>query len=1102
MSDSVRRSIVLRRLPYVLGLTMLFTSFVVAQTPEEQAAALAALAPEARTAIAQLGSLRTLPAGEWRFHLGELPHGEASDLDDQAWEIRKPGSTAPAETVWYRRLIEIPQSLQGYDLAGSRIWFVFQVDVNGPMTQIVYFNGRRVAMGEELEPLILCDSCKPGEKILVAVKLLKTVDQKIFTGVHLSIEPPADRPRAEDIEQELLSAAILARTLGVTQVQTKGFIEAINSAAEAVDLDALARGDSKRFDDSLRRAAELLSVLDPSLHQATYRLTGNSHIDAAWLWPSSESIDSIRHTWGTALQLMNEYPDYTFTQSAAQYNVWMAEKYPFLNEEIKRRIIEGRWEIVGGMWVEPDLNLPDGESLVRQLLIGKRAFHDLYGVDVRIGWNPDSFGYNWQLPQIYKRSGIDYFVTQKMAWNDTNQLPLKLFWWQSPDGSKVLSYFPHNYDNDNFDPARLAADLVAARSRAPGLTELMDLYGVGDHGGGATRYTLDQADHWRKPGNIVPNFKLGTAQSFFDDVQPKIEDRSPLWNYEIMGKGAPELAPPSEGRIRIPVWNDELYFEYHRGVFTTQAAHKKELRRSEQEILDAEKYAAISSLAGASYPHKLLDQAWKKLLFNQFHDLAAGSGVGVIYKDARVDFDEVHRETREVSSTALNEIQERVDTRGGDGVPVLLFNSLSWPRSGIVTLKVEMPEPVRGEVYVLDARQNVLPSEVFNRPSGTNFVELMVRAPEIPSLGYALIRVVAGTREFSSDLRAEDLTLENSALRVKVDSRTGCLTSVYDKTDKHESLAEGTCGNELIAFKDTPKAYDAWNIDSDFEQVFSKLDSADSVELVESNRLRAVIRVKRHWQSSHFVQDYILYAGGDTLDVVNEIDWHEDHVLLKAAFDLSSSNRYATYEIPYGSIQRPTTRSNSWEQAQFEVPALRWADLGDGEHGFSLLNDSKYGYDAVGNVLRLSLLRSPTWPDPEADRGVQRFSYRLYPHRGSWKDALTVRRGYEFNYPLEALPVANHAGALPPVHSFLGIEGDSVVLTAFKRSEDDRSVILRLYEWAGKDSTATIQLPSGAQTAATTNLMEQFESKPEPVAADQVRLNVHPFQIATVRIDY
>jgi alpha-mannosidase len=351
-------------------------------------------------------------------------------------------------------------------------------------------------------------------------------------------------------------------------------------------------------------------------------------------------------------------------------------------------------------------------------------------------------------------------------------------------------------------------------------------------------------------------------------------------------------------------------------------------------------------------------------------------------------------------------------------------------------------------------------------------------------------------------LRAEDLTLENSALRVKVDSRTGCLTSVYDKTDKHESLAEGTCGNELIAFKDTPKAYDAWNIDSDFEQVFSKLDSADSVELVESNRLRAVIRVKRHWQSSHFVQDYILYAGGDTLDVVNEIDWHEDHVLLKAAFDLSSSNRYATYEIPYGSIQRPTTRSNSWEQAQFEVPALRWADLGDGEHGFSLLNDSKYGYDAVGNVLRLSLLRSPTWPDPEADRGVQRFSYRLYPHRGSWKDALTVRRGYEFNYPLEALPVANHAGALPPVHSFLGIEGDSVVLTAFKRSEDDRSVILRLYEWAGKDSTATIQLPSGAQTAATTNLMEQFESKPESVAADQVRLNVHPFQIATVRIDY
>ena len=258
------------------------------------------------------------------------------------------------------------------------------------------------------------------------------------------------------------------------------------------------------------------------LQQATFHLTGNSHIDAAWLWPWTETVDVVKRTFGTALQLMNEYPDYTYTQSAAQYNEWMADKYPHMNDEIKRRIKEGRWEIVGGMWVEPDLNLPDGESQVRSLLLGKRFFQKEYGVDVRIGWNPDSFGYNWQLPQIYKRSGIDYFVTQKMTWNDTNQLPFKLFWWESPDGSKVLTYFPQGYGNGNLNPARLSVDLAQAQQRAPGLNEMMDLYGVGDHGGGPTRAMLDEGDHWAQPDKIVPKMQFGTAQSFFTSVEKNV----------------------------------------------------------------------------------------------------------------------------------------------------------------------------------------------------------------------------------------------------------------------------------------------------------------------------------------------------------------------------------------------------------------------------------------------------------------------------------------------------------------------------------------------------------------------------------------------------
>ena len=359
---------------------------------------------------------------------------------------------------------------------------------------------------------------------------------------------------------------------------------------------------------------------------------------------------------------MNEYPGYTYTQSAAAYNEWMAEKYPLMNAEIKKRIQEGRWEIVGGMWVEPDLNMPDGESLVRQLLVGKRWYKQAYGVDVRIGWNPDSFGYNWQLPQIYKKSGIDYFVTQKMAWNDTNQLPFKLFWWQSPDGSKVLTYFPHDYGNEDLRPLRLADDLVAARERSTGMTDMMDLYGVGDHGGGPTRAMLDEGFRWAEPdaasiaanggAPVTPHYEFGTAQSFFSSVEKQIAPDSPVWNYQSIAKGysAPAAVP---GKVAIPTWDSELYFEYHRGVYTTQANHKHSMRTAEEEVLNAEKWSSLAWLDGAKYPADELTEDWKKVLFNQFHDLAAGSGIADIYKDAQKDYDWVRMSTNEISAAAL-----------------------------------------------------------------------------------------------------------------------------------------------------------------------------------------------------------------------------------------------------------------------------------------------------------------------------------------------------------------------------------------------------------------------------------------------------------------
>ena len=1069
-----------------------------AQSAKQVAEITQTLSTESQKVIERLSTLDNLPADQWRFHSGDLAHGESPSLDDSSWPLMKPGTSAPTDAVWYRDVVEVPKTLNGYDLTGARIWFQFHATANGPMPQIVYFNGRRVALGDDLEPIVLFDQAKPGDKVLIAVKLLATVDKKTFRGTALKIDFAPTRPNPEDLRLEFLSTTLLTPSLSKNAPQD---LATLQHAIAAVDLGALDADNSTKFDASLIQARKELEPLKPMLKQATLHLTGNSHIDAAWLWPWTESVDVVKRTFGTALQLMNEYPDYTYTQSAAQYNEWIANKYPEMNEEIKKRIKEGRWEVVGGMWVEPDLNMPDGESQVRSLLLGKRFFQKQYGVDVRIGWNPDSFGYNWQLPQIYKRSGVDYFVTQKMAWNDTNQLPFKLFWWESPDGSKVLTYFPHDYANDNLNPVRLSADLVQARKNAPGMEEMMDLYGIGDHGGGPTRAILDEGEHWRQPDTIMPKMQFGLAQPFFTYAEQNLSSDSTEWNYASIAKGY-TFPKPEESKIAIPTWKDEMYFEYHRGVMTTQANHKRNMRESEEQALNAEKYASFAWLDGDAYPNSELTEAWKKITFNGFHDLAAGSGIGIIYKEAQDDFDQVRRATNEISAKALHTLAAGVNTRGAGAVPVLVFNPLAWPRSGVVAVNVQLPEASANGVSVMDSSGHALPATVLSSDAKTNAYKLLVDVKDVPSMGYEVLHVAAGAKPFVSDLKASGTTLENAELRVVVDPATGCITSLFDKRANFESLAKGACGNQLQTFKDTPKNYDAWNIDPGTLDHMTPIETVDSVALVEKGPMRAIIRVSRSWQSSKFVQDITLYSGADTVDVVNDIDWHETHVLLKAAFPLAASGPMATYEIPYGNIERPTTRNNTWEEARFEVPAMRWADLGDHQHGFSLINESKYGYDAKDNVLRLSLLRSPTWPDPDADRGHHHFSYALYPHAGTWKEARTERAGYEYNYRLKAMQVESHTGSLPAEHSYLSVAPENVVLTAVKKAEDDNGLIFRVFEWAGKQSEVTFTVPPGATAATETNLMEKTVGTPLPLSGDKVTIPIHPYEILSIRVDY
>jgi len=1054
-----------------------------------------------KATLDRLESLTQQDEPEWRFH-SDIPHPEdpgASDSDWGTWTVKNvsgPGGQNANEEHWsgtrvFRRWVQIPEKIKGYATQGSRVMLDLRFGSPESLMITVFSNGAIVYRGndDDILPMLLTENAQPGQKFLIAARVVAPDDGRAeFFHSELTIQPPNSRPDPSFLRLEMLAARPIIAAYEDGKAESE---QELDAAIKAIDFSPLEKGDQAGFDQSLRASHAKLETLKPWLQQFTIRAVGNSHIDMAWLWPWTETVEVVRNTFRSVLDLMREYPDFKFTMSSARTYEWMQEKYPDLFKEIEQRVKEGRWEIIGGMWVEPDLNMPDGESLVRQILVGKRYFQKNFGVDVKIGWNPDSFGYNWQLPQIYSKSGMGYFVTQKLLWaHEFTTFPYKLFWWQAPDGSRLLTYFPHDYAG-GIDAVPLGTDVSIWMPSiyGPKVTdhpEMMHLYGVGDHGGGPTRVMLDHADQLRSPDAVFPKLQFSFATDFFNDIEKKL----PTMN--------------------VPTWDGELYFQYHRGVFTTQAETKRRIRRAEETVLNAEKFASIAMLMGRPYPPDGMEMIWKNLLFDHFHDIMPGSGIAVNYLDAKRNLENVDRAANDVTRGSLQEIAAHINT-AKPGVPVILFNSLSWQRTDVTEVEAQLPEPAK-QISVVDSNGKPAETELLSLDPETHRARFLLLA-HTPSLGYATYFVRGATKAdpVHSELKVTSDTLENEFIRLKVDPQTGCMTSLADKRSGTESLApsetdtggpkNSVCGNLLQTFVDKPKRWDAWNIDADFEDQHWDLDKADEVKLVESGPLRAVIRVKNHFQNSTFVRDITLYAGVPRVDVKTDVEWHEKHILLKVAFPLSAHNDKATFEIPFGSVQRPTTRNTPAEKAQFEVPAQRWADISDSTHGFSLLNDCKYGYDAKGNVLRLSLLRSPVYPDPHADEGHHEFTYSLYPHGGNWKDALTVRQGYQLNYKLVALWTENHAGKLASDHSFVDVPEDNVIISAVKKAEDKNALIIRLYEWAGTQGEATIKLPPGAQSASETNLMEKPISS-VPVSNNEIKVPIKPYEIKTLEVHF
>ena len=794
----------------------------------------------------------------------------------------------------------------------------------------------------------------------------------------------------------------------------------------------------------VERYGAAYAPLAAQIRRDTLHLVGNSHIDAAWLWPWSEtSGDVIPNTWRTSLKLAAMFPGYVFAGSAAAYYDAMDRLQPTLADSLRAAASAGQWAIVGGWWVEPDQNIPSGESLARQGLYGQRYFQHRYGHRARVGWTPDSFGYPWTLPQIYRQAGLDYFVTQKIRWNDSTQLPYDAFWWEGRDGTRLFTYNPFGYDHD-LAPAQLIKDRLDDVRRNAGIHHQIVLYGVGDHGGGPTIEMLQRAEWLRR----VPTF-------------PVMQYDNPDHALTTLRSAQPDST--------FPVWRDELYLEKHRGTYTTQARQKWSARRSETLLRTAEALAAVDT---APYPRARLEGVWRRVLFNEFHDILPGSGIHQVYLDANAQYDSAWAALDTLTGRAFADLRSRMDTRGGarGTVAVVAFNPLSWPRSAVVRVPT----------------------------GGADTATILAR--DVPALGAEVLHVEPRRPNIASRMSAPTVGpnwLENAWLRVEVDTATGEITRLFDKRSRREALATGGRANALQVFGDRPQEWDAWDIGYTGEQWPV---TATTGLWRRAGADEARIGFTRRWGHSTFTQTLVLGREAPYLDVVNDVEWHETHKLLKVAFALGVGPDSATYEIPYGTIGRSCRPRTQAERAKYEVAGQRWADLSDSSFGVSVLNDSKYGWDCHGNVLRLSLLRSPLWPDSLADRGHHHFRFALYPHAGDWRRARTERLAAEYNTPLVAAREAPHPGSLGRAVSFAAVDAPGGELTWVKRAEDSDALVLRLVEWAGRPASATVTLRPAIRAAHRSNFLED-PGEPVPVTAHTVTVALRPFEIATVVVE-
>lgn len=983
----------------------------------------------------------------WRYIPGDVSKGWDPALDDDRWSASNSGDFQfNGTTAWMRAKVTLPAEISGCEVAGNAV--LFKCGTRDDDEAIIYVNGKMArSFYADEGRVLLCVCAVPGDEFCIAIQ----ASDKGGDG-RVGLNEAWLELRAGERISVLLSAYNGAKEIYDVADKSKRepYVKCILDGMAAVNPDALRHGNTGLFLDSLKTAESLLGRVDELAKHVDIHLIGHAHIDMNWLWGWPETLRVCKNTFSTATALLDEYSDFRFSQSQAALYLAMQQNHPEVFERIKERVRRGQWDVTATTWTEGDNNMSSGEAIVRSILYGKRYIRNQFGVESAVCWEPDTFGHPWTLPQILAKSGIRYYYFTRCG------IRSPIFWWESPDGSRVLAYNSDSYSSGIYD--NVAADMLRSANISGQNTQLW-VYGVGDHGGGPTRAMIENARRLQKRPSF-PKMEFDTASEYF--------------------------AAAMKTRQDYLVWNSELNTVFE-GCYTTHADMKKLNRESEALLPCAEKFSVMALSSGVTYPARGFEQSWRNTSFNQFHDLLCGTSIHESYDHSKKLYAEAHAQARKALNASLRALVARIHTQGR-GIPVLVFNPLSWTR----TESVEVESPFPGEVsefQVRDANGKARPAQ--NRDGILSFT-----ASDVPALGYKVFWASRARQAVASKVTATACSIENEYFKVTANPTNGTLTSIRDKRNNRELLPAGNAGDQLQILFEEPHGMSAWVIGEISKQ--ENLVGKTTTGLRRSGPARASIQLVHTYGDSSFTQDLSLYDGVPRIDIKMKANWLERGTpttpapMLKVAFPMALRNPKATFEIPFGSVERPTDGR--------EVPAQKWIDLSESGYGVSLLNNCKYGFDVNGSTMRMTLLRSSYEPDPTPDLGKHDVTYSLYPHTGNWRTAGTVRRGYELNEPLIARVVDAHSGSLPSEKSFLSLSAPSLVVTALKQAEDGSGVIVRFYESAGIPCKTRVSIKLPARYFVETDLMEKPIGKKTAIRGGVFSVPVGKWEIKTYKL--